>query len=284
MLSVDGWAIADDQGPLEHVAQLTDIAGPIVTTKCVHRLRRQLCPVAAELAEKARREEQNVVAPLPQWGKANVEDVQTIVEVLAERPIRHGIVQMSIGGGDDADVDADRPRATQSQELTLLEHTQELRLRRRRHLGDLVKKQHTAGGQFNLTRLRLLRAGERSTLESEELGLKELLWQRRAIDRGEWAARSWGTLVDESCDDFLAGARLALKARRRFGGCHLRRARDYFPPRWRCADWGVNMSAVDDRRGRTATYCLSGHHRRRPSRVVLTVEEIRCCMCGVHWS
>jgi hypothetical protein len=40
-----------------------------------------------------------------------------------------------------------------------------------------------------LARLRLLRAGERSTLESEELGLEELLRQRRAIDRDEGPRR-----------------------------------------------------------------------------------------------
>ena len=143
---------------------------------------------------------------------------------------------MSIGGGDDADVDADRPRASQSQELALLEHAQELRLRRRRHLGDFVEEQHAAGGQFNLARLRLLRAGERATLESEELGLEELFRQRRAIDRDERTAPSWRALVDEPRDDFLARARLALQARRRVGRCHLRRAPDDFTPRMRCAE------------------------------------------------
>ncbi len=67
------------------------------------------------------------------------------------------------------------PRTPQSQELTLLEHTQEPRLRRRRQLGDFVEEQYAARGQFNLARLRLLRAGERSTLESTQLGLEELL-------------------------------------------------------------------------------------------------------------
>src|SRR6185436_14011895 len=150
----------------------------------------------------------------------NVENVQTVIQVGTEFPIRNCIVQVSIGGGDDADVDADWPRASQSQELTLLEYTQELRLRRRRHLGHFVEEQYPARGQLNLARLRLLCASECAALESEELGLEELLRQRCAIDRDEWAAPSRRLLVDESGDDFLAGARLALQARRRFGGCH----------------------------------------------------------------
>ena len=190
MLGVDERSIAHDQGPLEHVSQLTDIAGPFVTAQCLHRLWRQFRRGASELAEKASRERQNVVAPLAERRNVNVEDVQPVVEVRTEFPLRNRIVQISIGGGDDADVDADRPRASQSQELTLLEHAQELRLRRRRHLGDFVEEQHAARGQFNLARLRLLRASERSTLESEQLGLEELLRQRRAIDRDERAAPS----------------------------------------------------------------------------------------------
>ena len=243
MLGVDQRSIAQDQGPLEHVAQLTDIAGPFVTAQCLNRLSRQCRRGGSELAEKASRKRQNIVAPLAERRKANVEDVQTVIEIRTEFPLRHRIVQIAIGGGDDANVNANRPRPAQSQELTLLEHAQELRLRRRRHLGDFVEEQHAARGQFNLARLRLLRARESSTLESEELGLEELLRQRRAIDRDEWAAPSWRALVDEPRDDFLAGARLALQARRRFGRGHLRRAPDDFTPRLRCADGGVDMSA-----------------------------------------
>jgi hypothetical protein len=96
---------------------------------------------------------------------------------------------------------------------------------------DLVEEEHASEGQFNLARLRLLGASERSALESEEFGLEELLRQRRAIDRDERAAPSRRPLVDEPRDDFLAGARLALKARRRFGRCHLRRALAHVTPR-----------------------------------------------------
>jgi hypothetical protein len=51
--------------------------------------------------------------------------------------------------------------------------------------------------------------------------------------------------MDKSGDDFLAGARLALQARRRLGRCHLRRAPDDVKPRLRRADGSVNGSAVD---------------------------------------
>src|SRR5262249_25018607 len=37
VLDADERSVADDQGPLEHVAQLTDIAGPFVTAQGLHR-------------------------------------------------------------------------------------------------------------------------------------------------------------------------------------------------------------------------------------------------------
>src|SRR5262245_42766134 len=58
----------------------------------------------------------------------------------------------------------------------------------------------------------------------KELGLEELLRQRRTIDRDERTARSRRPLVDEPRDDFLAGARIALQAGRRFRRRHLRGA------------------------------------------------------------
>jgi len=79
------------------------------------------------------------------------------------------------------------------------------------------------------------------------LGLEQRLRQRGAINRDERAAPSRRLPVDEPRDDLLAGARLALQAGRRFSSCHLRRAPDYFTPRMRWPDGGVNMSAIVDR-------------------------------------
>ena len=64
MLGVDQGSIAQDQGPLEDVAQLTDIAGPLMTPQCLHRFSRQCCRGGSELAEKGSRKRQNIVAPL----------------------------------------------------------------------------------------------------------------------------------------------------------------------------------------------------------------------------
>jgi len=146
----DHASIAHDHGPLEHVSQLADIAGPPVTAQCLHRLRRQFHGRPGELAKKARRERQNVVTPLPQRLDANVEDIQPVIQIRAEFSAGHRFIKIAIGRSDGGDVDSDRPCATQPPELAVLQHTQKFRLRGRRHLGNFVEEQHASRRQFDL--------------------------------------------------------------------------------------------------------------------------------------
>ena len=102
------------------------------------------------------------------------------------------------------------------QELAFLEDPQELRLCRGRHLGNLVEEQHAAGRQFDLTRLVLVRAGERAALEAEELRLQQLLGKSGAVDGDERTAPARRHAVHVSCDHFLAGPGFAVDADGRF--------------------------------------------------------------------
>jgi hypothetical protein len=54
-------------------------------------------------------------------------------------------------------------------ELALLQHAQQLGLRRRAHLADLVQEQHATRGHLDQTRLGRKRAGKRTPLVSEQL-------------------------------------------------------------------------------------------------------------------
>ena len=60
-----------------------------------------------ELTQKAARQQSDVVASLAQQRNANVEDVQTVVEIETELPAVDCILQVAIGRGDDAHVDAE---------------------------------------------------------------------------------------------------------------------------------------------------------------------------------
>ena len=76
---------------------------------------------------------------------------------------------------DDADVDLSIPYFTEAGDALDLEHAQKLRLRRQRHLADLVE-QHRAGGRaLEQAGLRLDRSGERALLVPEQLALEQRL-------------------------------------------------------------------------------------------------------------
>ena len=69
----------------------------------------------------------------------------------------------------------------------LLEHAQQLHLQRQRQLADLVEEERAAVGRLEETRLVADGAGEGALHVAEELGLEQVLRDRRAVDRDEGA-------------------------------------------------------------------------------------------------
>src|SRR4030095_14087895 len=112
--------------------------------------------------------------------------------------------------GHDADVDLQGARSAQTLEFPLLQHSQDLRLRDQREVGDLVEEERAAVGQLEAAFLAPGGARERALLVPEQLGLEQRFRERRAVDRHEGAGAPTGTLVDRARDQLLARAALAL--------------------------------------------------------------------------
>ena len=81
-------------------------------------------------------------------GTDDGDDVEAVEEVLAEALLAHEGGEVLVGGGDDAHVHPDGPRAADALELALLQHAQELRLGHRREVADLVEEERAAVGQL----------------------------------------------------------------------------------------------------------------------------------------
>src|SRR5262249_6559580 len=90
------------------------------------------------------------------------------------------------------------------------------------HLPDLVEEEDAARGLLDAPGLGRQRARERPALVPEELGLEEILGQRRTVDRHERPVLPRRGAVHEARDDLLARARLALDEDGRFDARHLR--------------------------------------------------------------
>src|SRR5204863_5673599 len=110
---------------------------------------------------------------------------------------------------DDANVHVDGALSSDTQELAVLEDAQQLRLRRRTHLADLVQEEAATVRQLELAELLLVRVGERALLVAEELALEQRLRDGGAVERDERLSGARAPIVDRLRDELLAGAALA---------------------------------------------------------------------------
>ena len=211
MAHVDRPAVTEDRCPLQDVAQLSHVAGPLVLEKRGSCLARQFSGSSSEgpadLLQKAVAQRHDVRGTIAQRRNLDVEDAEAVEQVLAKGAALHRFPQVAVGRGDHPDVRLDEPRAAEALELAFLKHAQELRLRGEAHLGHLVEEQHAARRQFDLAGLCLVRAREGAALVAKQLGLEQLLGQRGAIQRDERPGPARRRGMDEPRDDFLAGAR-----------------------------------------------------------------------------
>ncbi len=109
-----------------------------------------------------------------------------------ERPLARRLRQVAVRGHDDAHVDGARLRRTHGPHRPVLQHVQQLRLQRRRHLADLVEEQRAAMGLDEQPRALAGGARERSARVTEQLALQQGLGQRRAVHRYEGPRRRAG--------------------------------------------------------------------------------------------
>jgi hypothetical protein len=111
---------------------LTHIAGPVERHHAAHRalrdLRRRL---GRELRHEVLDEQRNVLAPLAERRQRDLEDVQPVEEILAERALGNHPLQRRVGGGNDPHVHLDRLVATQTLEGALLQRPQQFALQPR---------------------------------------------------------------------------------------------------------------------------------------------------------
>src|SRR5262245_10660159 len=210
ILDRDQRPIGERAGALDHVLELPNVSGPAVL---VERLRRGAIQSGhASLAEPLQErlgQQPHIAGPFWQRRQADRDYVDAIVELFPELSARDGLLQISIRGRYHPDVHVHQRGATDSANLTLLKHPQELDLERCRELRDLVEEQGPAMRGLHETSLGPYRSGERALLVSEELGLEEVLGQRGTVHRDERLACAPAVGVDGPGDELLAGAGLA---------------------------------------------------------------------------
>ena len=153
--------------------ELADVAGPVIRHEQLDRLAREHLALErhalrrAVAVEEPLREHRDVDLPLAQRRQPDRERVDAVIEVLAEAPVAHELLERTIGRRDQPKVDGDRLVPAEPLEAPLFQHAQELGLRDERRVGNFVKKQGAVIGQFQPPGLAIVRAGERAFFVAE---------------------------------------------------------------------------------------------------------------------
>ena len=213
LLRLDELAVGQDDRAFDDVAHLAHVARPVVLLEDPHRrgidCRNGLVVALVELGEERLDQQREVVLALAQRRQLDGEDVEAVVEILAQLAVLHGVRGIDVGRGNDADVDGLLLPSAKAAELPLLQHAQQLDLRGRRHLRNFVEKERPAVRELEASFASIGRAGERALLVAENLALEQRLGNRGAVDRHKRHLRARAELVDGLGHQLLAGARLA---------------------------------------------------------------------------
>lgn len=131
VLSLDFLSVAHNKGPFHDVAQFPDVAGPRVLEQGGLRPDGKGFFVLVGLVEfldDGGGQFGDVQLSLPQRGHPDGKDAQTVVEVLPEGAFGDALLQVSVGGGDDPDVNGNGLAAPHPGDLFFLENPKELGL------------------------------------------------------------------------------------------------------------------------------------------------------------
>src|SRR5262249_18770871 len=139
---------------LEHALKLAQIPRPGIALQKGDGLgsgvRDLLAQFRAEASEEMLDQQRDILGSLAQRRQANRDDVEAVVEVAAKLAVRHEYFQIAVRGGENSYIGLDGLVAADPFEPLVLQHAQQLRLRERRHVGDLIEKQRTAGALLEL--------------------------------------------------------------------------------------------------------------------------------------
>src|ERR1019366_3838915 len=198
---------------LDEVLELAHVAGPGIGLEEPQRLGRD--PLLFDalflgyLLQEVAHEVRDVVAAFAEGRKQDGDDVYAVVEILAERPVSHFLLQVLVRGADDPDVDRLLRVAADAPHDALLERAQKLHLHRDRGLADLVEEKRPSLRLVEETLLLLHGTGERAALVAEKFRLEEVLGHGTAVDRDEGVRRAGRGPMDRAGHELLSGARVA---------------------------------------------------------------------------
>ena len=122
----------------------------------------------------------------PKGRKFDFNNIETVVEILSEKPLFHVLFKIMVGGSDNPSIDLDVGGSAQPSEFTTLEDLKQLGLQDQRHVADFIQEDDSVRCQLKFPRLRFVCSRKGPFLIAEQLAFEERLGQSSAIDFEEF--------------------------------------------------------------------------------------------------
>ncbi|MNV62085.1 hypothetical protein D3C71_1546150 [compost metagenome] len=162
-----------------------------------------------------------VLAPLAQRRNHDLDDIETVVQVLAKASLRHIGRQVTVRGADDADIDSLFLLTTQRADFALLNRSQQFGLHGQRQFADLIEKQGAAMRGLKKTFPVLGCPGVGAFFGAKEFSFQQRFRDGAAVDCHHRARGALAVGVQGLGDQFLAGTGFATHQNGRHAAGHL---------------------------------------------------------------
>src|SRR3712207_4775177 len=124
------------------------------------------------MLQKTIGKQRNILRPLPQRGKYQMNGVQPVQQIFTKRTVMHHLIDRAIGGGEKTDIHRDCLVAAYTGHTTALQHCEQLSLSRRRQIAYFIHEQAAARCRLELSRTALISISKRAPFMSEKFDLK----------------------------------------------------------------------------------------------------------------
>jgi len=212
-VDVEEGAVGLHGGAAEDVFEFADVAGPLVGAKDGGGGQRDagegLAVLRGELADEVRGERGEVVGAGAEGRDAEFDHADAVEEVLTELSGGGEGLEVAVGCGDDAGLDAARLGGADAEDLVGLQGAEELGLGGEGHFADLVEEECAAVRGLEESGAVGGGAGECAFDVAEEFGLEEGFDDGAGVADDEGAVCARGEVVEGAGDEFLAGSGFA---------------------------------------------------------------------------
>src|SRR5215470_16161387 len=198
---------------LEEALQFAHIAGPGILPEHIQSLGSYLLylfpQLWTELLQEVVHQEGEIISTLPQGGQDDRKDAEAVVQIAAELASGDAVLQITIGGGNDADVGVNGLVTSHAFKLLCLQYPQDLRLGERRHIADLIEKERAARTLLKLADAFALCTRKRSSLMAKQLAFQQRFGDSGTVDGQERGSSPLAVMVNRPRHQLFARASLA---------------------------------------------------------------------------